>query len=69
MSDFGKNGGKKDTMMKRLVGLVLVLSLLLCGCGGKKDYVADSVVNTAPGAAEEPLAGAPGRIDVAENGS
>ena len=55
--------------MKRLVGLVLVLSLLLCGCGGKKDYVADSVVNTAPGAAEEPLAGAPGRIDVAENGS
>ena len=52
--------------MKRLIIWSLVLSLLLCGCGGKKSYVPDDVVNTAPGAAEEPLGGTPGRIDVEE---
>ncbi len=52
--------------MKRIFAWALILSLLLCGCSGKKTYVEDSVTNTAPGAAEEALGGTPGRIDVEE---
>ena len=52
--------------MKRRIAWILVLALLLSGCAGKKHYVEDNVVNTAPGAAEEPLGGTPGRIDVEE---
>lgn len=57
---------KEENTMKRSLCLLLVLSLLLCGCGGKMEYVADNAVNTAPGAADEPLGGTPGRIDVEE---
>ena len=52
--------------MKRMFAWVLVLTLLLSGCAGNKTYVEDSVTNTAPGAADEPLGGTPGRIDVEE---
>lgn len=52
--------------MKKWIVWSLVLALLLCGCGAKQTYVEDNAVNTAPGAAEEPLGGTPGRIDVAE---
>lgn len=57
---------KEENTMKRSLCLLLVLSMLLCGCGGKMEYVADNAVNTAPGAADEPLGGTPGRIDVEE---
>ena len=52
--------------MKKWIVWSLVLALLLCGCGPKQTYVEDNAVNTAPGAAEEPLGGTSGRIDVAE---
>ena len=52
--------------MKRMLAWLLVLTLLLSGCAGKKTYVEDDVTNTAPGAADEPLGGTPGRIDVEE---
>ena len=53
-------------MMKKMMIWMLVLALLLCGCGGKQTYVEDNAVNTAPGAAEEPLGGTPDRMDVTE---
>ena len=34
--------------MKRMIAWILVLTLLLSGCGGKKTYVDDNVANTAP---------------------
>jgi len=53
--------------MKRMLAWLLVLTLLLSGCAGNnKTYVEDDVTNTAPGAADEPLGGTPGRIDVEE---
>ena len=53
--------------MKRMLSWILVLTLLLSGCAGNnKTYVEDDVTNTAPGAADEPLGGTPGRIDVEE---
>ena len=44
--------------MKRTIAWILVLTLLLSGCAGKKTYVDDNVANTVPeAAAEETAAG------------
>lgn len=44
--------------MKRMIAWILVLTLLMSGCAGKKNYVEDNVANTAPEAmAEETVAG------------
>ena len=34
--------------MKRMIAWILMLALLMSGCGGKKTYVDDKVANTAP---------------------
>ena len=39
--------------MKRITALMLVVALLLCGCGSKKEYTPDEVSNTAPAAQAE----------------
>ena len=46
--------------MKRMIAWILILTLLLSGCGSKNADVAGSGVNMAPGAAEEPSNGIPG---------
>lgn len=35
--------------MKRIIALMLMLALLLCGCGSKKEYTPDQVTNTVAG--------------------
>ena len=44
--------------MKRMIAWILMLTLLLSGCGGKKTYVDDNVANTAPEAMVEETASA-----------
>ena len=46
--------------MKRMIAWILILTLLLSGCGSKNADVAGSGVNMAPGAAEEPSNEIPG---------
>ena len=42
--------------MKRMIAWILVLTLLLSGCAGKKAYVEDNVANTSPEAMKEEAA-------------
>ena len=44
--------------MKRIILWILVLTMLLSGCAGKKTYVDDNVANTAPDTAAEETAAA-----------
>lgn len=52
--------------MKRMLIWVLVLTLLLSGCGGKKHSAEDNATNTAPTAAEETLGATAGSIEMEE---
>ena len=52
--------------MKRMIAWILVLTLLLSGCAGKKTYVDDNVANTAPDAAVEETAAGENLQETAE---